>query len=89
MIFFFIVLCILTIGLFIASIIMESLDRYIVGMINTLLIVYCCLAGVILFYEQEQEPQAIDVYRGYTTLEITYRDSIAIDSVVVFRNIEE
>ena len=28
----------------------------------------------------------IDVYRGNTTLEITYRDSVAIDSVVVFKN---
>lgn len=27
----------------------------------------------------------IDVYRGRTTLEITYRDSIAIDSVVVWK----
>lgn len=27
----------------------------------------------------------IDVYRGKTTLEITYRDSIAIDSVVVWK----
>jgi hypothetical protein len=27
----------------------------------------------------------IDVYRGKTTLEITYRDGIAIDSVVVWK----
>ena len=31
------------------------------------------------------EPTAIDVYRGKTTLEITYRDSVAIDSVVVYK----
>lgn len=30
-------------------------------------------------------PTAIDVYRGETTLEITYRDSVAIDSVVVYK----
>lgn len=30
-------------------------------------------------------PLAIDVYRGNTTLEITYRDSIPIDSIVVFK----
>lgn len=30
-------------------------------------------------------PQAIDVYRGITTLEITYKDSIPVDSVVVFK----
>lgn len=28
---------------------------------------------------------AIDVYRGKTTLQITYQDSIAIDSVVVYK----
>lgn len=31
------------------------------------------------------DPQAIDVYRGRTTLEITYKDSIPVDSVVVFK----
>lgn len=28
---------------------------------------------------------AIEVYRGNTTLKITYRDSVAIDSVVVYK----
>lgn len=28
----------------------------------------------------------MDVYRGKTTLEITYRDSVAIDSVVVLKD---
>ena len=32
-----------------------------------------------------EEPTALDVYRGKTTLEVTYRDSVAIDSVVVFK----
>ena len=30
-------------------------------------------------------PTVLDVYRGKTTLEITYRDSVAIDSVVVYK----
>ena len=30
-------------------------------------------------------PTALDVYRGKTTLEITYRDSVALDSVVVYK----
>lgn len=30
-------------------------------------------------------PQAIDVYRGNTTLEITYKDDIPVDTVVVFK----
>lgn len=29
--------------------------------------------------------RAIDVYRGKTTLEITYRDSVAVDSVVIYK----
>ena len=31
------------------------------------------------------EPTALDVYRGKTSLEITYRDSVAIDSTVVYK----
>lgn len=30
-------------------------------------------------------PPAIDVYRGKTTLEITYKDGVPVDSVVVFK----
>ncbi len=48
-----------------------------------LLIAYAC--GCELWGEEKNKP--IDVYRGKTTLEITYRDSvaIAIDSVVVWK----
>lgn len=31
------------------------------------------------------KPTALDVYRGRTTLEITYRDTIPIDTLVVFK----
>lgn len=31
------------------------------------------------------EPRAIDVYRNKTTLEITYKDNLPIDSIVVFK----
>ena len=37
----------------------------------------------------ENKPTAMDVYQGKTTLEITYKDTIAIDSVVVFKDKEE
>ena len=40
-----------------------------------------CVCGIITI----SNPRAIDVYRGKTTLEITYKDSIPIDSVVVFK----
>ena len=42
--------------------------------------------GVLLYYIiTAYTPTAIDVYRGKTTLEITYRDSVAVDSVVVYK----
>lgn len=54
-------------------------------------VMICICGGVLLGFsvaeiKQEKVPTAIDVYRGKTTLEITYKDSIAIDSVVVFKN---
>lgn len=33
-------------------------------------------------------PTALDVYQGKTTLEITYRDSVAVDSVVVYKKLD-
>lgn len=32
-----------------------------------------------------RNPTAIDVYRGKTTLEVTYKNGVAIDSTVVFK----
>ena len=43
-----------------------------------------CLGNFIEWKKWYYKPKAIDVYRGNTTLEITYRDTIAIDSIVVF-----
>ena len=48
------------------------------------------LSAIIFFallssYENRDTPSAIDVYQGKTTIEITYRDSIPVDSVVVFK----
>lgn len=34
--------------------------------------------------DRNTNPTAMDVYQGKTTLEITYKDSVAIDSTVVF-----
>lgn len=42
----------------------------------------CDLGDVVV---EKHRPQAIDVYRGKTELEITYRDSVAVDSVVVYK----
>ena len=45
----------------------------------------CIFYGCFMMLEQVEEPTALDVYRGKTTLEITYRDSVAVDSVVVYK----
>lgn len=37
-------------------------------------------------YNSKYNPTALDVYQGKTTLEITYRDSIPVDSVVVYKD---
>ena len=37
------------------------------------------------FDDKNPQPKAIDVYRGKTTLQITYQDTIPIDSVVVWK----
>lgn len=51
-----------------------------------LTIMFSCLAlGSLLSLINYNEPTALDVYRGKTTLEITYRDSVAIDSTVVYK----
>lgn len=34
----------------------------------------------------DSQPKAIDVYRGNTTIQVTYKDSIPIDTVVVFKS---
>ena len=35
--------------------------------------------------EDKNTPTAMDVYQGKTTFQITYEDSIPVDSVVVFK----
>ena len=46
----------------------------------------CVGATLIAANQYESNPSAMDVYQGKTTLEITYKDGVAIDSVVVFKN---
>lgn len=39
--------------------------------------------AILILYREE--PKAIDVYKGKTSLEITYRNGVPVDSVVVFK----
>ena len=42
------------------------------------------LISCILLFIHLMKPTAIDVYKGKTTLEITYRDGVPVDSTVVW-----
>lgn len=55
-----------------------------IGFIMSFFIVELCLATTIII--KNHTPTAMDVYQGKTTLEITYKDGVPIDSVVVFKN---
>lgn len=54
------------------------------GLIGSFLIILGT-AIVFIFVFRYDRPTAMDVYRGKTTLEITYKDGVAIDSVVVYK----
>ena len=41
---------------------------------------------LLLLLSYTTKPKAIDVYKGKTTLEITYKDKVPIDSTVVWKN---
>ena len=47
----------------------------------------CTSIGILIgtYAKSNDISTALDVYRGKTTLEITYRDSVAIDSTVVYK----
>jgi len=49
----------------------------------------CFGAAIMTASRYETAPTAMDVYQGKTTLEITYKDSVAVDSVVVFKDKEK
>ena len=44
------------------------------------------LVVFILFLILMGKPRAIDVYKGRTTLEITYKNGVSIDSTVVWKS---
>ncbi len=44
------------------------------------------LSGGIMMYQESFKPTAMDVYQNKTTLEITYKDGVPVDSVVVFKD---
>ena len=61
----------------------EAYDRE--GMSAATMVCAVLFGAFLVMIFVKSTPTALDVYRGKTTLEITYRDSVAIDSVVVYK----
>jgi len=57
---------------------------FLLGVIGAYLI-----SGGIMIYEESCKPTAMDVYKKKTTLEITYKNGVPVDSVVVFKDKEK
>ena len=45
----------------------------------------CSIIAMFLVFAHLSKPKPIDVYRGNTTLEITYKDNVPVDSVVIWK----
>lgn len=56
-------------------------------MLSALLLTFSAIIFIILslLYKDRNTPTAKSVYEGKTTLEITYRDSIPVDTIVVLK----
>ena len=57
----------------------DNTPIFFITMILNIIIAFCLIINL-------RKPRAIDVYQNNTTLEITYKDDIPIDSVVVWKN---
>ena len=80
---FVIGLIILLVGLFLLSAECKG-AAFIFGVIGAYI-----LSGAVFALSGGWGPTAMDVYQGKTTLEITYKDGVPVDSVVVFKNKEK
>ena len=76
--FFSIVIFVLSIKYLFSSLEEDKFHIFVVCIYSLIII---CLSATCL-----RKPQAIDVYEGKTTLEITYKDKVPIDSTVVWKN---
>lgn len=56
-------------------------NKFVIGLITFLSTIIILVFAVAL----KNKPKAIDVYKDKTTLEITYKDEVPIDSIVVWK----
>lgn len=81
-------IALLIVGAAVAVYVSIIFNKFGLPMIGIFLFLVSCLGTMLLveyLHKLSNEPKAIDVYRGKTTLEITYIDSVAVDSVVVYK----
>lgn len=73
--------------LIVVAVIIDSstLGRYAATGLLISFVGFVVIGVTIGVFTPNYEPTALDVYRGKTTLEIIYRDSVAIDSTVVYK----
>ena len=64
---------------------MKRFDDIEAAKTGVILLVSVLIIAITMAIVSRDRLTALDVYRGKTTLEITYRDSVAIDSTVVYK----
>lgn len=72
----------LSVGFFITGLVEKDRDACVTSVPVSIILF---LVIIIIACSESEEPKAIDVYQDKTTLEITYKDSVPVDSVVVFK----
>ena len=63
-----------------------EVGEFIGAVITILFVIEICLVHEII---EKPKPSALDVYQDKTTLEITYKDGVPVDSVVVWKGDEK
>ena len=78
------IFCLLYVGFLILNVLTDDKDE---RFFSAILLTISGIIFVILHssYNNRNTPTALDVYQGKTSLEITYKDSIPVDSVVIFK----
>ena len=75
---------------FLIMVIAFKCDFPVLGIGSLITYIFLCIVTIAVGATTETKepnhiPTTLDVHRGKTTLEITYRDSVAIDSTVVYK----
>ena len=79
------VILIIILSLWILAFIISVVANSEFGLFSFVLISGVWFGFFIMVVYDSYHPTAMDVYRNKTTLEITYKDSIPVDSIVVFK----